>query len=65
MNVKFSDDENDDMNQRNKDPDDDHYLHIHIRELKGIDGITRISITLNKRREYEHNKLYLYTLHWS
>lgn len=49
LQLSAEDDKNDHMNQRNKDPDDDHYLHIHIRELKGIDGITRISITLNKR----------------
>ncbi|CAH2092914.1 unnamed protein product [Euphydryas editha] len=49
LQLSVEDEENDDMNQRNKDADDDHYLHIHIRELKGIDGITRISITLNKR----------------
>ncbi|CAH0725766.1 unnamed protein product, partial [Brenthis ino] len=35
--------------QGSRKVNEDNYLHIHIREMKGIDGITRISITLNKR----------------
>lgn len=44
-----------------KKVNEDNYLHIHIREMKGADGITRISITLNKRRKYPpqfFNKFY-------
>ena len=37
---------------------EDNYLHIHIREMKGADGITRISITLNKRRKYITKKIH-------
>lgn len=35
--------------QNGKKGNEYNYLHIHIREMKGADGITRISITLNKR----------------
>ena len=43
---------------------EDNYLHIHIREMKGADGITRISITLNKRRKYIHiTKYYKKKIH--
>ncbi|XP_047535597.1 uncharacterized protein LOC125069986 isoform X1 [Vanessa atalanta] len=49
LRMSLEDEENDDLNQRNRDADDENFLHIHIREMKGVDGITRISITLNKR----------------
>ncbi|XP_050347390.1 uncharacterized protein LOC126771529 [Nymphalis io] len=49
LRMSIEDEENDDLNQRNRDADDDNFLHIHIREMKGVDGIIRISITLNKR----------------
>lgn len=48
----FLDDDDDELQERSEELDDDIFLHIHIRETKDSDGITRISITLNKRREY-------------
>ncbi|XP_061379154.1 uncharacterized protein LOC116771435 isoform X1 [Danaus plexippus] len=43
------DDDDDELQERSEELDDDIFLHIHIRETKDSDGITRISITLNKR----------------
>lgn len=28
-------------------------FHVHITETKGSDGVTRIAVTLNKRRMYK------------